>query len=122
MARKPKQPFTMESNLDQIIEKIHEKPYTVMNKIGAALVKEIKPNIPKKTGRLRKSIGYWARKEQKDIQIGFYTNKKIGKDWSAFYSSILFGRQNDPIKAAVLKNAELIQRLIGEALDEIRKE
>jgi len=122
MARKAKAPFTMESNLDKIILKIQEKPYTVMGKIGQNLVKEIKPTLPKKTGRLRSSVGYWARKDEKDIQVGFYTKKKVGKHWSAFYSSILYGTQNDPIKPIVVRNAELIKQLIGAALDEIRSE
>lgn len=118
-----KAPFTMESHLDEIILKIQEKPYMVMNKIGAALVKEIKPTLPKKSGRLRASVGYWARKDEKDIQVGFYgRNKKIGKHWAAFYSSILYGQSNDPIKPIVVKNAELIKQLIASALDEIRSE
>lgn len=29
-----KEPFTMESNLDKITEKIHEKPHKVMNILG----------------------------------------------------------------------------------------
>ena len=121
MAKK-QQPFTMESNVDKIVEKIQEKPYTVMSKIGAALVKEIKPSIPKKSGRLQASLSYWARRNEKDIQIGFYTSKKVGKQWSAFYSSILYGQSNDPIKPVVVRNAELIKQLIGAALDEIRSE
>lgn len=122
MARKAKAPFTMESNLDKIILKVQEKPYTVMAKIGAALVKEIKPTLPKKSGRLRASVGYWARKNEKDIQVGFYKKKKVGKFWSAFYSSILYNQSNDPIKPIVVKNAELIKQIIGAALDEIRSE
>lgn len=120
MARKP---FTMESNLDKIIEKIQEKPYTVMSKIGVSLSKEIQGTLPVKTGRLKESLSYWARKKEKDLQIGFYTSKKLrsGRD-AAFYSNIIFGQQNDPIKPIVMKNADFIKQLIGAALDEIRSE
>lgn len=115
MARKP---FTMESNVDEIILKIQEKPMRVMNIIGQQLIREIKPNIPKDTGKLRKSISYWARPKEKDLQIGWYRDNKRG----AFYSHIVMGHEKDPIKPVVVKNAELIQRLIGAALDEIRSE
>lgn len=113
-----KEPFTMESNLDKITEKIHEKPHKVMNILGQKLVREIKPKIPKDQGDLRKSIGYWARKDEKDLQIGWYKKPSRG----VFYSHIIMGWEKDPIKPAVIKNKDLIQKLIGEALDEIRKE
>ena len=35
---------------------------------------------------------------------------------------MITGAESDPIKPVVLKNAELIQQLIGAALDEIRSE
>lgn len=118
MARKP---FTMESNLDKIILKIQEKPYTVMNKIGAQLVREIKANSMKsqffrRQKILSKTLGFWARKQEKDLQIGFKMSIPgiVGK--------MLTGAEPDPIKPVVLKNAELIQQLIGAALDEIRSE
>ena len=52
------------------------------------------------------------------MQIGWYRDNKRG----AFYSHIVMGHEKDPIKPVVVKNAELIQRLIGAALDEIRSE
>ena len=42
MARKP---FTMQSNLSKIQEKIKEKPQKALGVIGQNLVKETKPNI-----------------------------------------------------------------------------
>jgi hypothetical protein len=120
MARKA---FTMESNVDKIIEKIQEKPYTVMTKIGMSLSKEIQGTLPRKSGLLRESLSYWARKKEKDLQIGFYLDKKLRSGRAAaFYSNVIFGKQNDPIKPVVVKNAELIKQLIGAALDEIRSE
>ncbi|GEM02499.1 Bacteriophage HK97-gp10, putative tail-component [Halolactibacillus halophilus] len=117
MARKRKE-LTMESNLEHITKRIQEKPYKVMNLAGQQLVREIKPNVPKDKGDLRKSLGYWARKKEKDLQIGWYKDPKRG----VFYSHILMGWEKDPIKPVVAKNAELIKQMIGEALDEIRKE
>ncbi|MCK9191252.1 MAG: hypothetical protein M0P10_06890 [Sphaerochaetaceae bacterium] len=111
MARKP---FTMENNIDKVIEKIQEKPQKVLNIIGRNLVKEIKPTIKKRTGRLRKakSLSYWARKREKDLQIGF----------KLFYATFVYGRENDPIKPICVKNASTIQRLVKEAIEEINKE
>ena len=107
-----KEAFTFESNLDKIIPKIQDAPYRVMNTIGQNLVKEIRPNVPKRTGRLRKSLGYWARKKERDLQIGF----------KLFYAPFVFRTKPDPIKPVVVKNAQLIQDMIAKALDEIRKE
>lgn len=115
-----KKPFTLESNLDVITEKIHEKPYLVLNKIGQDLRREIRTNIPKDTGKLRKSLDIWARRKEGDLLIGWYNPKR--KDFAAFYSHIVMGWEKDPIKPVVLKNAETIKKLIAEALDEIRRE
>jgi len=107
--------FTFESNLEKIIPKIHEAPYRVMNTIGQNLVREVRGTLrqyyKKHTGQLDKSLGYWARKQERDLQIGF----------KMFYAPFVL-RHNDPLKPVVLKNAELIKKMIGEALDEIRKE
>jgi hypothetical protein len=120
MAKK-KEPFTMESNLDKIIKKIEEKPEKVMNTIGQNLVKEIKATTMKSQFHQRKAIltkalGYWARKQEKDLQIGFKMSIPgiVGK--------MMTGAEEDPIKPVVVENAEMIQELIGQALDEIRKE
>lgn len=116
MARKP---FTMESNLDKITEKIREKPRRVMNKIGQTLVREIKATTMKtqfhqRRKILSKTLGYWARKKEKDLQIGFKMSIPgiVGK--------IMTGEEEDPIKPVVVRNADLIKKLIGEAFDEIR--
>ena len=118
MARKA---FTIESNVDKIIQKIQEKPYTVVNKIGAQLVREIRANTMKSSffrrqKILSKTLGFWARKQEKDLQIGFKMSIP-GID-----GKMLTGAEADPIKPIVVKNAELIQQLIGAALDEIRSE
>lgn len=107
-----RQPFTFESNLEKVIGKIEEKPYKVMNTIGQNLVKEIRPKVPKKSGTLKKSLGYWARKKERDLQIGY----------KAFYAPFVFRTTPDVIRPVVVKNAELIKEMINKALDEIRKE
>lgn len=115
MARKPRQPFTFESNLDKVVDKIHEKPYRVLNTVGRTLVREIRGTLRsyygRRTGRLDKSLGYWARRKEKDLQIGF----------KMFYAPFVL-RHNDPLKPVVVKNADLIKRMINEAIDEINKE
>lgn len=117
--KQTKGPFTFESNVKAVIEKVEETPFKVMNIIGQNLVKEIRTNVPKKSGKLRKSLAYWARKDTKDLQIGWYDPKK--KPFAAFYSHIVMGQEKDPIKPVVVKNAELIKEMIAEALDQIRK-
>lgn len=116
-----KKPMTFESNVDKVIVKIQEKPYKVMNIIGQQLVREIKSTTLKsqfhqRRAILHKTIGYWARKQEKDLQIGFKMSIPgiVGK--------MITGQEADPLKPVVVKNAELIKSLIGQALDEIRKE
>lgn len=112
MARKP---FTFESNSDKVIGKIQEKPYRVLNTIGSQLVREVRGTLRghynRRTGKLDKSLGYWARKKERDLQIGF----------KSFYAPFVL-EHNDPLKPVVAKNAELIKKMIGEAIDEINKE
>jgi len=118
MARKA---FTFESNLEKVIGKVHEKPYKVMNIVGQNLVREIKATTMKsqfhqRRGILTKTLGYWARKKEKDLQIGFKMSIP------GIVGRMITGSESDPIKPVVVKNAELIKQMIGEALDEIRKE
>lgn len=120
MARKRKE-LTMESNLDKIVEKIESKPHKVMNVVGQQVVREIRSTTLRSqfhTRRkiLHKSLGYWARKHDKDLQIGFKMSIPgiVGK--------MMTGQEADPIKPVVIKNKDLIQKMIGDALDEIRKE
>lgn len=58
------------SKVDKAKKKIQEKPEKVYNIIGQFLVSEMKRKARKRSGRLRKSIQYWARKREKDLQIG----------------------------------------------------
>ena len=115
MAKKKREPFTFESNLNKVIPRIEESPYRVLNIIGQTLVKEVRGTLrqyyKKRTGRLDKSLGYWARKKEKDLQIGF----KI------FYAPFVLDH-NDPLKPVVEKNKYIIQDMIAKAIDEINKE
>ena len=112
---KKKQPFTFESNLDKVVERIEGTPYKVLNIIGQTLVREVRGTLrqysKRRTGRLDKSLGYWARKKEKDLQIGF----------KQFYAPFVL-QHNDPLKPVVAKNADLIKEMIGKAIDEINKE
>lgn len=125
-----RKPFTMESNLGKITDKIQEKPHTVMNVIGQNLVKEIRPKTRKVQGGrgfLAATTSYWARKQERDLIIGYKDPNKIGylrntkavreKDMQWEYDQV-----DDPIKETVVSNLDSITRLIGEALDQIRKE
>lgn len=114
MAKK-KEPFTFESNLHKVVPKIEEEPYRVLNVIGQNLVKEIRGTLrqftKKRSGNLDKSLAYWARKKEKDLQIGF----KI------FYAPFVL-ENDDPLRPVVVKNAELIKQMIAKAIEEINNE
>lgn len=124
-----KQPRTFESNLDYVKERLEANPHRVMNLIGQQLVREIKPQIPRaevKGGKFQNTVGYWARKDEKDIQIGFYDNSNSrhtdkAEVWEETMVGYMTGTQRDVIKETVLKNADLIKKTIGQALDQIRK-
>lgn len=124
-----KDPFKFESNLEKVTEKIHDIPFRVMNIIGQQLVREIranelKSNYNQRTKILSKTLGYWARKQERDLQIGFKISieKNIAGAGPGIVGGIMTGSEPDPLKPSVLRNKDLITRLIGEALDEIRKE
>lgn len=116
-----REPFTFESNLGKVITKIQEKPQKVMNTIGQNLVREVKSTTMKsqfhqRSAILTKTLGYWARKQEKDLQIGFKMSIP------GIVGRMITGQEEDPIKPVVVKNAQLIQDMIAVALDEIRKE
>lgn len=125
-----RKPFTMESNLGKITDKIQNKPHTVLNIIGQNLVKEIRPKTRKIEGHkgfLAGTTSYWARKDEKDLIIGYKDPNNIGylrgtKAVQEGNMEWLYDEVDDPIKPTVVANIDNIQTLIGEALDKIRKE
>ena len=125
MARKK---FEFINNKDKVIEKIKEKPTKVMNLIGSNLTREIKQEIKSskssRRGMLASSLGYWARKQERDLQIGFKMSivanaQEVGP---GIVGDMITRKVSDPILPVVKKNVNLIVELIGKALDEIRKE
>lgn len=125
MARKK---FEFINNTDKVIEKIKEKPTKVMNLIGSNLTREIKSEIKSskssRRGMLASSLGYWARKQERDLQIGFKMSivanaQEVGP---GIVGDMITRKEPDPILPVVKKNVDLIVSLIGQALDEIRKE
>ena len=125
MARKP---FTFENNFEKVREKVREKPYKVMNILGQTLTKEIRANIKSsgssRRGMLAHSLGYWARKKERDLQIGFKMSivantQEVGP---GIVGDMITRKEQDPIFPVVLKNVDLIVQTIAEALDEIRRE
>ena len=138
MARKAKEPFTFESNIEEISQKIHEAPHLVMGKIGGALVKEIKQTTMKSLFNRRYNmvagLGTGKGKKNKSgIQWAYGWDNKSGKKdkaslqigWKVaipgLLGKIITGAENDPIKPVVMKNAELIKSSIAEAINEIGK-
>jgi hypothetical protein len=119
MAKK-REPFTFESNLAKITERIEATPYKVMNITGQNLVREIKATTMKtqfhqRKAILTKTLGYWARKQEKDLQIGFKMSIP------GIVGSMITGKEEDPIKPVIIKNAQVIQDMIKTAIDEIGK-
>lgn len=115
-----KKQFTFESNLSKVLTKIEEKPNRVMNEIGLALVKEIRPKVNSRPGSkkrgtpfLKWSTQFWARKQEKDLIIGYKNHAGM---------KYLYDQVDDPIKPTVVANIGNIQEAIGKALDTIRKE
>jgi len=77
------------SKVEKCKQKINEKPSKFLNKIGSFICSEAKRKQRKRKGRMRKGTQYWARKREKDLQIGtkcFYEpafergNKKIDSE------------------------------------------
>lgn len=123
---------TFESYVEEAKAKIREKPQIALKEIGKLLVREIKKATPKsretrsytlngrsvkvKPGRLRKSIGYWFRRREGDLQVGS----------KAFYAHFIeFGtskQQKEPfILPTVIKHKDTIQEIIEDALKELRR-
>lgn len=124
---KQRKPFTMESNVPRITKQIQDAPYRVMNIIGANIVREMKSTTLKKYKMrnpiLTKSVGYWARKKERDLQIGFKMSieKNAAGSGPGIVGGIISGQEPDPIKEVVVKNKDLIVQTIADALKEIGK-
>lgn len=128
MARAKKAAFTFESNIDKVIAKIEAKPDKVLNIVGQNLVREIKSTtmksqFHKRRGILTKSL-QWAygydkqagKKDTTSLQVGFKMSIP------GIVGAMITGKEADPIKPVVVKNAELIKDMIGKAIEEINKE
>jgi HK97 gp10 family phage protein len=124
--------ITYESRIEEAKKKIQEKPREALKEIGKFLSKEVRDAAPKskesrtyvihgrrimvKPGRLKKSIGYWYRKRDKDLQIG---SKAFYAKWVEFGSS---KNMKQPfLMPSVEKNVSVIQSMIAESLRELTK-
>lgn len=129
---KPK--VTFESKVAEAKVKIHEKPRNALKEIGKVLVKAVRDATPRsrekrlvknssgelveiKPGRLKKSVGYWYRKIEGDLQIGL----------KSFYAVFIENGTSDRpaypfFLKAVEDNKDVIQELIQEALKELNKD
>lgn len=122
--------ITYESRVELAKQKIHENPRRALNEIGKFLAKEIRNNAMKsgktrvyykdgrkitvKPGRLKRSIGYWARKREGDLQVGS----------KAFYAVwVEQGSSNNAAHPFLLPTVEanvgVIQEMIADALKEL---
>ena len=127
MARK-----NFESYVDEAKARLREKPQNALREIGKLIAREMRKAAPRsketrtymrdgkevtvKPGRLRKSIGYWYRKRDGDLQIG-------SKAWYAHWVEFGSSRQRkEPfIIPTVMKHKALIQEIITDALKELTK-
>ncbi|WP_036939432.1 HK97-gp10 family putative phage morphogenesis protein [Pseudobacteroides cellulosolvens] len=128
-----RQQISYESRVELVKQKIKEKPENALKEIGKFLTKEIRANTPRgikrkiklksgstieiKPGRLRKSVGYWYRKKEGDLQIGL----------KAFYAAMIeLGTSTHRAHPFFMKTVEanigVIQSMIEEALRELNKE
>ena len=87
-----------------------------MKQIGQQVSRETRNKLDRQTGRLKKSIGYWARKREGDLIIGYYNN--YIKKFAAFYKEAV-EEANNPLIDIVRNNKDYISSLIGEALQSI---
>ena len=110
--------YTYESNFDLTREAIKAAPRQVMAKIGKMIRDDVKNRLPRKTGRLKRSVGYWARKKEGDLQVGFFDNFNDKKKWAAFYREAVQA-ENNPLFDVVRERRSQIVQLIGEALNQI---
>lgn len=70
MASSRTQQISYVSKVEKAKKRISEKPERVLNIIGQFLSSEARRKAHKRTGKLKKSIQYWARKREKDLLIG----------------------------------------------------
>ena len=121
-----------ESYVEEAKAKLKEKPQNALREIGKLLAREMRKATPRsrqtrkyfingkevtvKPGRLRKSIGYWYRKRDGDLQIG-------SKSWYAHMVEFgsLNNRKEPFIIPTIKKHREVIQGMIEDALRELTK-
>lgn len=129
MARKTQ---TYESRIELAKQKIHDNPRRALNAIGQFLAKEIRAKARKsgktrtyykdgrkitvKPGRLKRSVGYWARKIEGDLQVG---SKAFYAVWEERGSSK--NRPEPFLMNTVEANVGVIQSMIADALRELNK-
>ncbi len=58
------------SKVEKCKQKISQQPNKFLNKIGSFICSEARRKQRRRKGRMRKGTQYWARKREKDLQIG----------------------------------------------------
>lgn len=105
------------SKVDKAKKRISEKPYRVLNIIGQFLASEARRKAKRKSGRLRKSIQYWARKKEKDLQIG--TKSFYGPAWELGNSQM---KAEPFLMPTVTENIDTIVSLTKSVYSELNSE
>lgn len=109
------------SNVDAVLYTIEELTRGALRDVGKFLAKEYRTafyaRFKRIDGKVGKGVSYWARKQEKDLQIG------IGKKGIGFWGGILdVKKANQLLKTVVMNNIHKIQEIEGKYLSEISKD
>ena len=109
------------SGVDRCNYTIKELTRAALRDVGKYICKIARKNVPKDTGKARKSLQYWVRSKQDkpDMQIGYKP--------SGFYAGFFeLGTDSHPklapLYSAVLDNIDEIRKIEGQYLSAIEDE
>ena len=105
-------------NTEEIQRIIRENPKNAFSTISKAILKEAEQDVPVRTGRLKKSLGYWAKlnvkEDSTDLMLGFLTTAK--KNGTSYSHLVFPDSETNPITRTVFKNKDAIAQAIADSI------
>lgn len=117
--KKGKMEYT--SNVDAVQYTLEELVRGALRDVGKYLAREYRTafyaRFKRVNGQVGKGVSYWARRKEKDLQIG------IGRKGIGFWGGILDTKKaNQLLKTIVYNNISKIEEIEGKYLSELSKD
>lgn len=103
---------------DQAMYYLEELILAALKDTGKFIAKRARTKLPSKSGRAKRSLQYWARKRDLDLQVGYKAKKQHARAFYAGYFELGTSKvpKLAPIYSTIQENIEQIKQIQAQYL------